>query len=465
MLGPDNPPSPLVEPHWWQIQPQSVKKPDGIAPQKYENAYAQAIYEKVVFHRPAWFSFLVPIVLVYVTWLYVTVSNDLWPLFQKGWTMTVTMVLGAFVAGSTTLGGGAVAFPVMTLVLQLDSSIARDFSLMIQSIGMTAALWGIFYQRIVVDMTAFVYCGLGGAIGVVLGFLFVAHRVPSNFTAMFFVSFWLSFAIALYMVNRNALRKTVSTIGNPDRTSVKVGLVCVGVLGGVVTSMTGSGLDIVSFSALTLLFRMSENSATPTCVSLMGVNTVVGTVVKAFLFGMDPQAVDLVWFAFPVVVVMAPVGAFVASFLHRKMLALWVYVLCTIQFISAYIVLTLDWGLVVFSISSVLVGSILWYSLVYASDSVVHEETNFENTSRKSLKGSSSVPNLQDLTLQVNDDRRVRLPSDATKVTSGLVVDAVRVHVSNETTDNSLLRGGHSQPVELAVQERSFVKVPRKVSF
>ena len=38
-------------------------------------------------------------------------------------------------AGMTSEGGGAVAFPVMTLALGIKPSVARDFSLMIQSCG------------------------------------------------------------------------------------------------------------------------------------------------------------------------------------------------------------------------------------------------------------------------------------------------------------------------------------------
>ena len=37
--------------------------------------------------------------------------------------------------GMTSEGGGAVAFPVMTLALKVAPTVARDFSLMIQSCG------------------------------------------------------------------------------------------------------------------------------------------------------------------------------------------------------------------------------------------------------------------------------------------------------------------------------------------
>ena len=55
------------------------------------------------------------------------------------WHYPAIMVLGAFVAGLTPEGGGAVAFPVLSIFFNVDRVLARDFSLMIQSIGMTSA--------------------------------------------------------------------------------------------------------------------------------------------------------------------------------------------------------------------------------------------------------------------------------------------------------------------------------------
>ena len=49
--------------------------------------------------------------------------------------MTITMIFGSAIGGATSEGGGAVAFPVMTLALKIPPSIARDFSLMVQSCG------------------------------------------------------------------------------------------------------------------------------------------------------------------------------------------------------------------------------------------------------------------------------------------------------------------------------------------
>ena len=49
-----------------------------------------------------------------------------------------------------------------------------------------------------------------------------------------------------------------------------------GFLGGIFSAITGSGVDICSFSILSLLFRVSEKVSTPTSVVLMAMNTCVG---------------------------------------------------------------------------------------------------------------------------------------------------------------------------------------------
>jgi len=45
------------------------------------------------------------------------------------------MIVGAFIGGATSEGGGAVAFPVMTLALALEPRVARDFVYVSQSVG------------------------------------------------------------------------------------------------------------------------------------------------------------------------------------------------------------------------------------------------------------------------------------------------------------------------------------------
>lgn len=71
-----------------------------------------------------------------VVWWTLAVRYNYFRLYPGYYELPVTMILGATVAGMTSEGGGAVAFPVMTLLLHIDPVVARDFSLMIQSCGL-----------------------------------------------------------------------------------------------------------------------------------------------------------------------------------------------------------------------------------------------------------------------------------------------------------------------------------------
>ena len=74
-----------------------------------------------------------------VAWLiYVLAAGHLDRVFDN-WRAALTMVFGSFVAGSTPQGGGAIAFPVFTKVLEIPAAVARSFSLVIQATGMVMA--------------------------------------------------------------------------------------------------------------------------------------------------------------------------------------------------------------------------------------------------------------------------------------------------------------------------------------
>ena len=81
-----------------------------------------------------------PALVIWPLWLYTMAGNNAWwPVFSEYWPMTVAMVLGSFVAGSTPLGGGIVAYPVSQLVLFWPTPLSRDASILVQSVGMNAA--------------------------------------------------------------------------------------------------------------------------------------------------------------------------------------------------------------------------------------------------------------------------------------------------------------------------------------
>jgi hypothetical protein len=91
---------------------------------------------------------------VTVGWLVYATAFGQWERIIDNWASAVTMVFGSFVAGSTPQGGGAVAFPVFTKVLEVPSDVARSFSLCIQAIGMGTATLSILIHRRTVEWRA-----------------------------------------------------------------------------------------------------------------------------------------------------------------------------------------------------------------------------------------------------------------------------------------------------------------------
>ena len=123
-----------------------------------EDEDATWLARKLVHERPRWAGVVIPAFFVHLFWWSYMLNNpEHWALFGErdgavaGYWATITMVFGSLVAGATSVGGGAVAFPVMTLVLSVPPMVARDFSLLIQTVGMVAASFTIVYQRIAVD--------------------------------------------------------------------------------------------------------------------------------------------------------------------------------------------------------------------------------------------------------------------------------------------------------------------------
>src|ERR1700727_1372852 len=64
------------------------------------------------------------------------------------WRMSLVMILGSLVAGSTPMGGGTVAFPILVLVFHSAPSNARNFGLIIQALGMTSALIFLICRKV-----------------------------------------------------------------------------------------------------------------------------------------------------------------------------------------------------------------------------------------------------------------------------------------------------------------------------
>ncbi|KAI6242215.1 hypothetical protein M3Y99_00262700 [Aphelenchoides fujianensis] len=302
-------------------------------------------------------AFLLPFGFFQLGWWTLAVRYGFFERYLYRYQMPITMVFGA-----TSEGGGAVAFPVMTLLLELEPSIARDFSLMIQSCGMAASGMTVLLMGVRIEKHSVVLCSSGAFFSVILGLQFGEDLLSGPEKKMAFVSIWFSFAIALLVLNLQHKRQTFDSI--PAFSWWKgVVLFGTGLIGGFLTALTGSGVDICSFCVLTLLFRVSEKVATPTSVVLMWLNTWVGFYWRELMMrSISPLAWEYFSVSVPVVVTMSPLGAIVASILHRQALAFMVYALETLSVIG-FLLTRPSIVLVLVGVLIVVIGTLLFVGL------------------------------------------------------------------------------------------------------
>lgn len=318
------------------------------------------------------------IVLVWTAWA-LLVPEDL--ALHETWPLGVAMLFGSFVAGATSEGGGAIAFPVMTLLFAIPAVVARDFGFMCQTVGMGSAALVILARRTPIAMPVLQFAAPAGLIGLALGLRFVAPHVSGPAVKLFFCALWAAFAFAHVRAARMRRHRTVDARAMPRNgvgdllsdPSARGWLVLAGLLGGVVSSLVGTGLDIVVFSVIVLRLGVSETVATPTSVVLMAVGSVCGFALRAFEGGPAPEAWAYWWTCVPVVVVGAPLGARFIEGRGRVFLSRLLYVSIVGQLIGALVLLPLTPGLVLFGLATFLAGVAIFLGVARVPEAVAPE--------------------------------------------------------------------------------------------
>ncbi|OAD21050.1 membrane protein containing DUF81, partial [Candidatus Thiomargarita nelsonii] len=148
-------------------------------------------------------------------------------------------------------------------------------------------------------------------------------------------------------------------------------LLVVGFVGGMMSGLVGNGIDIITFSVMVLLFRLSEKIATPTSVILMAINALVGFALHAFVIGGFTPLVHAYWqAAIPVVVVGAPVGAIISSLLSRMTIVRILIVLIMIEVISSLLLIPLTHAVIITSLTTFVMFSCCYYWMYRCGDDV-----------------------------------------------------------------------------------------------
>jgi uncharacterized protein len=296
------------------------------------NVYSLSVKNKFS-KLPLLYIFFFTVVLV--TWLIYVSQNQLFYVIEKHVYAVITMVFGSFIAGSSPEGSAAVSYPVFTLLLDIQPAVARNFSFAIQSLGMTSASLLLLGLKVKVDWNYIKYVTLGGAVGLVLGTYYVVPLISPPMAKLFFVSLWLSFGLVLWRENRKKDRKVFDVIENFQKSDMAK-LLLFGLIGGIISAIFGTGINIFTFCLMTIYYGINEKTAVPSSIIIMTIETLLGFFLHAGVIkDFQTQAFEM-WIAcIPFVIIFAPLGSFVMSKLPRKAIATFLYIILIIQFFGA----------------------------------------------------------------------------------------------------------------------------------
>ena len=264
-------------------------------------------------------------------WLILVVAGAHGAALIRHWPIMVAMALGSYFGSSTPMGGGAIGFPVLVLLLGEPAAVGRDFSFAIQAVGMTSASLYIFARGVRVAWPILGWSLLAGIVVVPLTTVLLVPMLPQLAVKLLFAVIWAGFGIAHYVRWREIEYLNGPGAHTPAR-DLTLGLV-IGVAGGLVTGVTGVGINMLLYMVMVMLFRSDAKIAIPTSVLAMAALSLVGIATRALLGGV-PAEVYLNWLAAaPIVVLGAPLGAWMVQRLSRS-LTLWlVSALCVGQFV------------------------------------------------------------------------------------------------------------------------------------
>ncbi len=304
--------------------------------------------------------FFAYLVIVLSVWFWYMQSHHLFYILKENIFVMVTMIFGSFIAGSSPEGSASVAYPIFTLYLGIMPDVARNFAFAIQSIGMTAATIFILNRKIPVDWQYIKYVTLGGVVGLLLGTYYLIPLVQPLLAKLIFVSLWLSFGIILFIENRNQTRKILDKLAYLRKKDVAF-LVMFGIIGGLISSLFGTGINIFTFCLMVIYYKIDEKVATPSSIIIMTIETILGFALHGLILQDINHKSYQMWLScIPIVIFFAPLGTYVMSKISNKTFSNFLYFIFLIQYAGAIYVIRPGWLLSIFSLMIILTGMVLF---------------------------------------------------------------------------------------------------------
>lgn len=314
--------------------------------------------------RPRLICPLVATILI-VVWAIGMTAAGKWSVFAEFWPMSVTMAFGSFVAGSTPAGGGSVAFPVFTKLLEVEPADARTFSLMIQTIGMSMASLLIFTWRFPVYTAVFRWALPAGIVGMTLGTFFddwLVNPYPRLAFTLVAGVFGLTLVITHHFLK---FAPTLEEHFHLKTTKSRIAFVGFGFVGGAISSQIGSGLDMITFTLMAVAFGLHERRAIPTSVVMMAALSTWGFFLHATPLTPPIGKVWDYWLVcVPIVAIGAPLGAFVASKMTREIFIAGILGLIALECISTALLIPLGMRELAFVSCGLLVTALCFWKMI-----------------------------------------------------------------------------------------------------
>ncbi len=304
----------------------------------------------------------------YVAWILLVRLTDSWQAVLDHWRIAVVMVAGSYFAGSTPVGGGSIAFPILVLVFGESPSVGRGFAFCIQALGMTSAAIFIFCRRKPLAWGPFWFALAASTVACPLTLLYLAPLVSELTVKLIFACIWGGFGILIL----HRLPELLASQRIPQRSATldPAAGIMIGLLGGLSAGLTGVGTDMIAYTALVLLYRADLRVAIPTALILMAWNSLLGTLTSAFIGTLHAPEFHYWLAAAPIVVLGAPFGAFCVHFVPRKVNLVLISVICIIQLlyilyrVSASAPSGLDWK-VIAMVAGALLAMNIFFQILY----------------------------------------------------------------------------------------------------
>eukprot|EP01083_Nonionella_stella_P261068 889393_1 len=296
-----------------------------------------------------------PIFVVWPIWLFIVISQNLWQdIFSRYWPLTIGMIGGSFLGGSTPLGGGVIVFPIAVLILNFTATESRDASILVQAVGMSAASFLLITSKSHLLHPTIIYINIiFGCVGMLIAS--GIHQSADIINLIYTVTllcFGMIYFYTNFFVKHNLTdtvppthRETLNDMFNArytPRDYVALFLMAVfAIVGGIMTFYIGTGSDIMTFVFGVYVWntmypdrRYDDNIFTASTVVVMSVMCTLTVITRAFAPDGFNRDVLLCFGADSFVAVLgAPIGSTVLTPYNLKYLQWLFYLLTILQFI------------------------------------------------------------------------------------------------------------------------------------